>query len=218
MASIVYAIDKQNKDEEREAIRDEHRAHLKSAGKKLLTSGALLADDGVSVVGGLSIVDIDDEDDVEKFAYDDPYAKANIRKETQVLTWTRDIWLTKCTHNPTFSPYVINILFMKVGQNEKKLTRDVCQTFWTNTPNSSLIAAGTLGNFSNNSAVGILAVLYAENKEDVIKTINTWPLDLFCRLSELDITITRWRRRWWEGEFLLNDFSNDNVSNIRSIY
>ncbi len=92
MPYLIYALDFKNKAKQREKIREAHRTHLRSMGKKLLASGALLDDDGQTVIGGISLIDTDDFAEAQKFAYDDPYAKAGIRKETQVLKWRKRWW------------------------------------------------------------------------------------------------------------------------------
>ena len=89
MAFLIYALDHEGKDERRESLREAHRAHLRSQGGKLLASGALLADDGRTVIGGLSLLDAASREEAEQFAADDPYARAGIRKTTQVLVWRK---------------------------------------------------------------------------------------------------------------------------------
>jgi uncharacterized protein YciI len=92
MPYLIYARDSEGMDMQREQIRDAHREHLRSIGDKLLTSGALIDEDGITVIGGLSLIDTDDRLEAEKFAYNDPYEKAGIRKETLILKW-RQRWL-----------------------------------------------------------------------------------------------------------------------------
>lgn len=92
MSFLIYAIDHEDKDAIREQLRQAHRKHLQSAGKKLLVSGALLSDDGKTIIGGISILDTDSKQEADKFAYDDPYQKANIRKQTMVIRW-RKRWI-----------------------------------------------------------------------------------------------------------------------------
>lgn len=89
MAYLIYAIDHENKDTQRENLRDAHREHLKSIGKKLLASGALLDDEGTKIIGGISLIDTDDRKEAENFANNDPYGKAGIRKEIKVIRWRR---------------------------------------------------------------------------------------------------------------------------------
>ncbi len=75
--------------EQREKIRDEHREHLRSVGKKLLESGALLKDEGDVIIGGVSLLDTDILKEAQDFAIQDPYTKAGIRKETKIIRWRR---------------------------------------------------------------------------------------------------------------------------------
>ncbi len=92
MPYLIYARDFEEMDVQREQIRDAHREHLRSIGDKLLASGALLDDDGITVIGGISLIDMEDRSEAEKFAYNDPYAKAGIRKETLILKWRQRWW------------------------------------------------------------------------------------------------------------------------------
>ena len=92
MPYLIYAVDHDGMDEIREQLRQDHRQHLSSAGKKLLGSGALLSDDGSKIIGGLSILDTENEIEAQRFADDDPYSLAGIRKNTTVVKWRRR-WL-----------------------------------------------------------------------------------------------------------------------------
>ena len=89
MPYIIYAIDNEGMGGIREGLRQEHRVHLKSAGKKLLGSGALLNDEGTEIIGGMSILDTNDKSEAQKFADEDPYSIAGLRKETIVVRWRR---------------------------------------------------------------------------------------------------------------------------------
>jgi uncharacterized protein YciI len=92
MAYLIYAIDHPNRSEARENIREEHRKHLRSVGKKLLASGALLDDDGQTVIGGISLLDTDNYEEAKKFAIEDPYEKAGIRKKLKIIKWRKRWW------------------------------------------------------------------------------------------------------------------------------
>ncbi|MCG8403528.1 MAG: YciI family protein [Firmicutes bacterium] len=74
-------------------MRDGHRQHLAAQGKKLLASGALLAEDGVTIVGGASLLDTDSREEAVRFEAEDPYAKAGIRREVRVIEWRLRWWL-----------------------------------------------------------------------------------------------------------------------------
>ena len=92
MPYLIYAIDREGVEKVREDLREAHRSHLKSAGSRLLASGALLDEDGVTIIGGLSILDTSSKREAQHFADTDPYSVANIRKETVVVQWRRR-WL-----------------------------------------------------------------------------------------------------------------------------
>lgn len=96
MAYLIYAIDFENMDETREKNRDAHRDHLRTIGKKLLASGALLDEDGHTVIGGISLIDTDNHNEAEKFALQDPYHKAGIRKDLKILRWRKRWWEGQC--------------------------------------------------------------------------------------------------------------------------
>ncbi|MDF1678858.1 MAG: YciI family protein [Legionellaceae bacterium] len=92
MPYLIYAHDFDGMELKREQIREAHRKHLRSIGDKLLASGALLDDDGITVIGGISLIDTEDRAEAEKFAYEDPYETAGIRKETLILKWRQRWW------------------------------------------------------------------------------------------------------------------------------
>jgi uncharacterized protein YciI len=92
MPYLIYARDFDNKSELREGLREAHRSRLRAQGKKLLASGALLDNDGKTVIGDISLLDTEDPKEAEAFANEDPFAKAGIRQETQILQWRRRWW------------------------------------------------------------------------------------------------------------------------------
>ena len=92
MPYLILAEDRPGMDSERERVREAHRAHLAAAGEGLLASGAILAEDGVTVVGGASLLDTDDEAAARAFEADDPYAAAGIRAKVTVVRWRLRWW------------------------------------------------------------------------------------------------------------------------------
>lgn len=92
MPFLIIAEDHIDKEIERETVREAHRAHLASAGSKLLASGAILASDGKTVVGGASLLDTDDEDEARRFEREDPYAQAGIRAKVTIIPWRLRWW------------------------------------------------------------------------------------------------------------------------------
>lgn len=92
MPYLIYALDHENKDSVREALREAHRVHLRSIGSRLLASGALLAEDRSTVIGGISLIETESREEAEAFAAADPYSTAGIRHETHILYWRKRWW------------------------------------------------------------------------------------------------------------------------------
>ncbi len=91
MPYLIIAHDYENCSEIREKLRQEHRDHLRSVGKKLLASGAIL-DNEKNVIGGMSILDTENFKEAKEFADNDPYSKNNIRKTVEILNWRKRWW------------------------------------------------------------------------------------------------------------------------------
>lgn len=92
MPFLILAYDHTNMHAERERVRESHRAHLASIGGRLLASGAILGEDGKTIIGGASLVDLETLEEARRFESEDPYAKAGIRKSVTVLTWRLRWW------------------------------------------------------------------------------------------------------------------------------
>jgi uncharacterized protein len=92
MPYLTICLDHPGMEVEREAAREAHRAHLASVGDRLISAGALLDDDGVTIIGGATLLDTEDEDEARRFESEDPYAKAGIRRSVQVLQWRLRWW------------------------------------------------------------------------------------------------------------------------------
>jgi len=88
---LVYVKDFPNMEKTREANRKAHRDFLKQHGNKVLASGALLSEDG-KIIGGISLFDTDNWHEAKQFAESDPYTKAGIRLETQIIIWRKRWW------------------------------------------------------------------------------------------------------------------------------
>ena len=92
MPYLIYAIDHPDKHDLREAEREAHRKYLAKAGEKLLASGALLDDNDEKITGGVTLLDVETRQEAQQFVKDDPYSKAGIRKEIQILRWRKRWW------------------------------------------------------------------------------------------------------------------------------
>lgn len=93
MAYLILAYDRPGMEEVREQVREAHRAYLAAQGSRLLASGALLAEDGRTIVGGASLLDTDDRAEAVRFEADDPYAKAGIRRDVDIVPWRLRWWM-----------------------------------------------------------------------------------------------------------------------------
>ena len=93
MPYLILAHDHEGMEAKREEVRDAHRTHLAAQGRKLLASGALLALNGRTVIGGASLFDTDNYDEAARFEAEDPYAKAGIRARVEIVEWRLRWWL-----------------------------------------------------------------------------------------------------------------------------
>ncbi len=106
MPYLIIAYDHPQMDQEREAVRQAHRDYLASYGRRLLGSGAILDDDGTTIIGGASLLDTDNLDAAVRFEADDPYAAANIRARVEIVPWRLRWWMgnfNSAGHNPSKS-------------------------------------------------------------------------------------------------------------------
>jgi uncharacterized protein len=93
MPYLILAYDHEGMEVKREQVRDAHRTYLGAQGRKLLASGALLAVDGRTVIGGASLFDTDEYKEAARFEAEDPYAKTGIRARVEILEWRLRWWL-----------------------------------------------------------------------------------------------------------------------------
>ena len=84
MPYLIIAYDHPNMEEEREAVRQAHRDYLAAQGRQLLSSGALLGEDGIEIIGGASLIDKDSRDEAVRFEAEDPYSRAGIRAKVEI--------------------------------------------------------------------------------------------------------------------------------------
>ena len=98
MLFVIHAVDKP----EQVSVRNEHyaghRAHLDSApgfGVEIKLAGPFTADDGVTPIGSLLVVEAAERAAVERFSAADPFAKAGIWQAVLIapLRARRGTWL-----------------------------------------------------------------------------------------------------------------------------
>jgi uncharacterized protein YciI len=87
MHFVFHCTDKPDSAALRAATRPAHLAHLERHADAILAGGPLLGEDGTSAVGSLLIVDFPDRAAAERFAADDPYAKAGLFAVVTITPW-----------------------------------------------------------------------------------------------------------------------------------
>lgn len=104
MPFLIIAHDHEGMDIRREEVRQAHRDYLASFGSKLLSSGALLDETGQKIIGGASLIDTDDRLEAVRFEQEDPYARAGIRSDVEIIQWRLRWWVGEFSaagHNPS---------------------------------------------------------------------------------------------------------------------
>jgi uncharacterized protein YciI len=86
---LFFGSDGPNGDEIRGRVRDEHRAHLKTAGDdcRLMAGGPLVEDDGGRMNGTLLVFEAPDQGVVERFVARDPYMREGLFERTEIRRW-----------------------------------------------------------------------------------------------------------------------------------
>jgi uncharacterized protein YciI len=87
MHFVFHCADKPDSAALRAANRPAHLAHLERHADAILAGGPLLGEDGTSAVGSLLILDFPDRAAAERFAADDPYAKAGLFAVVMITPW-----------------------------------------------------------------------------------------------------------------------------------
>lgn len=91
MLFAVHALDHDDALERRLANYEAHKSYLAASRTKTVVSGPLLADDGVTMIGSLFIVDADSRDDVIAFNRADPFAAANVWKSVEIHAFSKRV-------------------------------------------------------------------------------------------------------------------------------
>ena len=89
MHFVIYCKDKPGHGQVRAANREAHLAHLKAQGDALVTAGPLTTDAGDAMVGSLIVLDLPDRGAAEKFATEDPYARAGLFETVEITAWKK---------------------------------------------------------------------------------------------------------------------------------
>lgn len=85
---IIQCWDKPQAQELRAATRPAHLEYVNSGAVKLIAVGPMLTDDG-QPFGSLLIIETEDRLAAERFAAEDPYAKAGLFDRVDVTLWRK---------------------------------------------------------------------------------------------------------------------------------
>lgn len=84
MLFALYCVDKANSGAVRAENRSTHLEHLKAHLDHIKFAGPLTTDDGSAMQGSLLLMEFPDRAAVERFAAEDPYAKAGLFAEVRI--------------------------------------------------------------------------------------------------------------------------------------
>ncbi len=86
------AHDAPGKDEQRKALFEAHRAHLRSGMARIVQSGPLFDTDAPGAkCGALVVFEVEDIREVERFNVADPYVVNGVYDRIELLRWDRTI-------------------------------------------------------------------------------------------------------------------------------
>ena len=93
----IQTLDKPGHAQLRADVRAEHLVYLKAHVRRLAAAGGLLEDDGVATAGGgILLIEATDRADAERFAHEDPYAKAGLFQSITVTRWRKAFFDGQC--------------------------------------------------------------------------------------------------------------------------
>ena len=90
MRVALICTDKPRHLEVRKSNRDAHLGHLKAHENVVEMAGPLIDPDG-QMYGSLIILDVETMDQAERFAAEDPYAKAGLFSDVRIEHWNKVI-------------------------------------------------------------------------------------------------------------------------------
>jgi len=98
MLYIIYQEDRSDGAAIRAATRAEHLAYLERHADILVLGGATLADDGVTRIGSVLIINVPDRAAAERFSAEEPFRKAGLFGSVKITRMRRGQW------NPDAAP------------------------------------------------------------------------------------------------------------------
>lgn len=89
MQYVIHIVDNSGMVEKRKELVPVHRDYVLASGMKVLMSGPLLADDGETMIGSLTVVDVGDKSEIEPFLANDPFEINGVwgKREIHAFYW-----------------------------------------------------------------------------------------------------------------------------------
>ncbi|WP_399684926.1 YciI family protein [Xenophilus sp.] len=84
MLFVLYCLDKPGSTERRLALRGVHREHVATIADRLAAAGPLFADDGVTMIGSLLIVDFEDRAALDAWLQGEPFTQQGVYERITV--------------------------------------------------------------------------------------------------------------------------------------
>ena len=94
MLYAFHMIDRAGAAELRARMRPEHKAHLAGVAERIAFAGPLVADDGLTMIGSLLVIDFADREAALAWLRDEPFTRAGVYASTQVHAF-RNLWPQK---------------------------------------------------------------------------------------------------------------------------
>ena len=92
MQFVLYCLDKSGHQRVRTENRARHLEHLEAHSASLVAAGPLLDDEaGKEMIGSLIILEVADRAAVERFAAEDPYARAWLFASVRITPWRKTL-------------------------------------------------------------------------------------------------------------------------------
>ena len=98
MLYIIYQVDKPGTADIRAATRDAHFAYLDEHKDILVLGGATLAEDGLTRLGSVLIVNVPGREEAERFSSNEPFRRAGLFSRVEITRMRRGQW------NPAAAP------------------------------------------------------------------------------------------------------------------
>lgn len=87
MRFMLVCHDRPNSLDLRKSTRERHLAYIQNSGTTVWAGGALLTDDGETMIGSLVILETETLDAAKEWAAGDPYAKAGLFENVEIHPW-----------------------------------------------------------------------------------------------------------------------------------